>query len=504
MKRNIIITIISCTAWMHSVLAQSAGDAMLFSRHYSGSTARSAGMGGAFGALGGDISVLSANPAGLAVYRASEFTFTPGLNFTNTRAEHDSRTFNEKKANFIVNNIGYVYTKNFYQEKGFQNISFGVAYNRLSDFYSDTYVKRPAATSSLLDEFVFYANGYDDKNIPLPENKLNAFYEGLAWNTYALDFDKNNNVYFSDYNDFGYGQPLYRSMSTRGGIGEYDFSIGANFNHTLFLGASLGIQNIYYQEYYYHEETPDFHYMNSFNFREEYSVNGWGVNFKAGVIYRPIQLFRLGVAIHTPNYFKMIPYQFTRMDTYWNNSPPDSDGEKYYQAEAENDSPDKYILRTPWQYSVSAATVIGKLGMLNVDIEVIDYSNSSISPKSTYDIENDEISAILKTSVNVKTGAEFRLGPVYLRGGVGYYGNPYNKNQFDSDIRSMLKSTLSYSGGIGYRFRDFYMDVAYSFMKHPERISNMYLSYDDTTEWYEQAKLRTNSGKFVLTFGFRF
>ena len=63
---------------------------------------------------------------------------------------------------------------------------------------------------------------------------------------------------------------------------------------------------------------------------------------------------------------------------------------------------------------------------------------------------------------------------------------------------------MTYSGGIGFRARDFYMDAAYTFTKHPERINNLYLSYDATTEWYEQAKLQTNNGKFILTFGFRF
>ena len=499
MKRFIMIAI-TCASWIN-ISAQSANDVMMFSQHYSGGTARSAGMGGAFGALGGDLSVLSANPAGLAVYRGSELTITPALVFTNTRSEYDNRTFKDNSTHLIFNNIGYVYTKNLYNEKGFQSINFGIAYNRLGDLYSKAYIKRQQATSSLLDEFVYYA--YDDFGNPLPENQLNALYEGVAWETYAINFDKNNNEYYSNYTNNGYGQPLYRSMTTGGGIGEFDFSMGANFNNKLFLGATLGIQSIYFKDSYYHEESPLISDMDAFEFKDTYTVDGVGINFKAGLIYRPIQMLRLGAAIHTPTHLRMKPYQLTRMDTYWNTSPDDNGG-KYFFAEADTDPSEHYRMRTPWRYIFSAATVLGNFGMWDVDLEIVDYSSSSIAPKSTYDIENGDISKDLKTALNLKTGVEFRLGPVFLRGGLGYYGNPYNKNQFASDLKKTLKATMCYSGGIGFRNRDFYMDAAYSFIKHPERLNRLYLSYDDRGDWDEIATLQTKTGKFVVTFGFKF
>jgi hypothetical protein len=490
--------------WTIQIMAQNAGDAMMFSRYYSGGTARSAGMSGAFGALGGDLSVLSANPAGLAVYRGSEFTFTPGFIFTNTNAKYAGNTFNDRNTHVIINNIGYVYTKNLYNEKGLQTINLGIAYNRLSDFKYDTYIRREAATSSLLDEFTYYANGLDRNGIPVNDNDLHPFYEGLAYDAYAIDWDDTNHEYYSDYNTHGYGQTLYRSMSARGRIGEYDFSIGLNVNHQLFFGATLGLQDIYYKEYYFHEERPGFEYMNYFSFSDEYTVNGWGMNVKAGVIYRPVQELRIGAAIHSPTYlWRMKPYQLTGMETSWNRSPAD-DGTRNFYYETESDPSEKYRMTTPWRYSLSAATVIGRFAMVDVDLEMVNYSGSSITPKSTYDIENEDISKILKTAVNLKSGAEFRLGPVFLRGGVAYYGNPYNKDEFDADIKKTLKGTMSYSGGIGFRHRDFYMDAAYSFTKYPEKMNNLYLSYNATEAWYEQAKLQTNTGKFLLTFGFRF
>ena len=508
MKRKMIISVILCAAWISSVIAQSAGDALLFSQYHSGGTARSASMSGAFGALGGDISAMSFNPAGLAVYRGSELTFTPALNFASTDADIVDRVFNDKSARFMINNLGYVYTKNMYNEKGLQSVNFGIAFNRLSNFNSKAYIRRDAASSSMLDEFVFFENGYNKfYGIPARSEYLKPFYEGLAYDMYAIDRDSNGD-YFSDYSDFGYGQPMYRSMNTRMDVAEYDFSIGLNFDHSLFFGATLGLQDVYYKEYFFHEEKPGFEFMRDFNFSDEYTISGVGLNFKTGVIWRPIHILRVGAAVHTPTHLWLKPYLLTGMEVNWNKYPPTDDGnDPYPYLETESDPNDparKYRVTTPWRYSVSVATVLGTRGMVDVDVEMVNYSNSNIFPKSNYEVENDDISAIMKTAVNVKGGGEVRLGPIFLRGGIAYYGNPYNKNQFDDVIRKTLKSTMSYSAGVGFRNRDFYMDAAYIYMKHPARINNLYLSYDDDMAWYEWAKMQTTSNKVVLTFGFKF
>ena len=491
MKKYIII-IVSCVSLSGTALAQNAHDALLFSRHYAGGTARSAGMSGAFGALGGDVSALSTNPAGLAVYRGTEFTFTPALNIASTNANYDGVRFRDNDTRFIFNSIGYVFTRNRHNETGLMSINFGFAYNRLSDFNSAGYVRKQSASSSLLDEFVLHANR---------NNGLNPFYEGLAWDVNAIWDD--DGEFIHDYILEGrYGQPLFRSMSYRGGIGEYGFSMGLNFNHNLYFGATLGIQELSYRERFIHEESPGsgFEFLNNFRFSDEYTVNGWGLNFKAGVIYRPIQMLRLGAAVHTPTRLWLRPYHLTSMGTTFNKSPLD-DGTRRFYYETESDPSERYQLTTPWRFNFSAATVIGSVGIVSVDVEYVDYKKNIITPRRDYDFENAEITVLLRPAVNVKTGAEFRLGPLFLRGGMAIYGNPYNKNQFDADIQKTLTSTISYSAGIGFRNRDFYIDVAYSFMKQPERIINLY-EFDHN--WFEYARIRTNNNKALVTFGFRF
>ncbi|MCK5442762.1 MAG: UPF0164 family protein, partial [Maribacter sp.] len=54
--------------------AQNIHDILRYSSENLQGTARFQGMGGAFGALGGDLSALNANPAGSAVFNNSLFT----------------------------------------------------------------------------------------------------------------------------------------------------------------------------------------------------------------------------------------------------------------------------------------------------------------------------------------------------------------------------------------------------------------------------------------------
>ena len=505
MKRNIITIIILCAALTHQVVAQKASDALLLSQYYSGSTARSAGMGGAFGALGGDISVLSTNPAGLAVYRGAEFTITPALNFTSTDALLDQTTFNEKYTRFIFNNIGYAYTCHIINDKGLKNINFGLAYNRLSDFNGKAFIRTQNAGSSMLDGFVWNAN-HGNNGLPLKTNQLDDFYEGLAYDQYAIDEDPDfPGYYWNPYIAEGdqYNQPMKRSMYTKGGIGEYIFSIGANFNHTLFFGATFGIQDIFYEESYFHDESPDFAHFQYFNFSQDFSIKGVGLNFKTGLIYRPVQMLRLGVAVHTPTHHWLRPYLLTGIETHFGIPPGDETKTKFFHEVESDPSLKRFEIATPWRYLFSAATVLNNFGMMNVEVEYVDYSTCRVMPSVDYSDETNYAAEAFKSNVNVKGGAEFRLGSLYLRGGIAYYGSPHKKDYLPEFSKS-YQGMMSYSGGVGYRASGFYMDAAYTFMKFPQRETVLYQSYDDLGLFNVVSPMSTASGKFVLTFGFRF
>ena len=53
-------------------------DATKMMRQDLGGTARSLGVGGAYSTVGADMSSITSNPAGIALYRSHEFAFTAG------------------------------------------------------------------------------------------------------------------------------------------------------------------------------------------------------------------------------------------------------------------------------------------------------------------------------------------------------------------------------------------------------------------------------------------
>ena len=108
MKKIIVIAIAAFVASV-SVSAQTVQDAVRYSTlSYVGSTARSAGMAGAFGALGGDFLSLATNPAGIAVYRSGELSFTPSVYNANTSSEFLGNKTSESASKFNIGNIGLV------------------------------------------------------------------------------------------------------------------------------------------------------------------------------------------------------------------------------------------------------------------------------------------------------------------------------------------------------------------------------------------------------------
>src|SRR5277367_4559553 len=67
-------------------------DALRYSQDILGGTARFAAMGGAFCAVGGDLSTLSYNPGGIAVFTKNQLEITPGLTLQSTNANYNGQS----------------------------------------------------------------------------------------------------------------------------------------------------------------------------------------------------------------------------------------------------------------------------------------------------------------------------------------------------------------------------------------------------------------------------
>ena len=164
MKR-IIYILFSLFICVAPLLAQSEIDALRFSREDLHGTARAMSMGGAFGALGGDLTGVSINPAGIAVYRSSEVSGT--MNWMKEGSKvGDIKT---NKTTFNLDNIGFV---GYFPLRNdvMPLINFGFSYNRLKSFDKKT-SGMGDAHGTLLD-YIYndYLDNLDNGNIRDPED----------------------------------------------------------------------------------------------------------------------------------------------------------------------------------------------------------------------------------------------------------------------------------------------------------------------------------------------
>lgn len=478
--RNKFIIISVLSFFSIPIFSQSDADAIRFSQNYSGGTSRSLGLSGAFGALGGDPSSLSINPAGIGVYRASEFTFTTGINVDNVKSTYANNKFENDKYKMNISNLAYVYTFNTNKNTGWVSASFGIAYNRLAEFNRNASIRGVNMNSSLLDEFAYNSNN----------NNGSEFYEDVAWEGDVLLLDENTDTYHSDFTGTSYGITQKKNINTKGGIGEYDFSFGANFGHFLYLGATVGVQNISYEELKEHTEIDANNvspYLDSYSFAEHFNAYGSGVNFKIGAIVKPVDFLRLGAAIHTPTFYNLSSEFYTSINSHFEQGTPLDMNSRSAMIDTE------YDFRTPFKAIGSLALVFDKYGLFSLDYEFIDYTNARFkSDDVDYDIENSAIDEYYKSTSNIKAGLEGRFGPITARVGYAFYGSPYkdDNNQINKDY-----SYQSYSAGLGVRGKSVFFDLAYVLSQSEEE----HRLYGNNI-----AKLDNSQTKIMATLGFRF
>lgn len=474
-----------------TVKAQNEVDALRYSQNYFGGTARSMAMGGAFGALGGDLSAISYNPAGIAIYRSNEFSFSPTMYVGETDAGYFGSTFSDTKYNFNFNSIGFVgtYTANDFVHQtednqiGWMNTNIAVGYNRLNNFHRNILIEGTNPQSSLVDVFL------EEAIATGAQVDEYGGAEGYADLIYDSDFNDDIVTWTSDFEGTAYGQTQSKSIRSKGSMGEYFVAFGANYSHKLYFGGSIGIQTLRYEENSDHEESDPndvISNFNSMNYHEHLEARGSGFNFKFGVLYRPIDLLRVGMAIHTPTFFNIEEeYSYNIESNIEYSDGPATNN--YYSPINTFD----YELQTPFKALGSLGFVIGKYGILSVDYEFVDYSTARLrSDTYAFNDENKKVDIKYTATSNIRVGGEFRNGPFRLRAGYGLYGSPYASNEPNSDA-----VYTTYSGGFGIKDEGFFFDVAFVHSTFNEK----YFMYGT-----EEATLDKTSNKVVATVGFRF
>ena len=88
MKKIITLATLGLMITAAPIVAQTVYDAAKITNKDLNGTARFVGMGGAMGALGGDISTLGTNPAGIGIYRSNDAMVSFGLSAYGTESNY--------------------------------------------------------------------------------------------------------------------------------------------------------------------------------------------------------------------------------------------------------------------------------------------------------------------------------------------------------------------------------------------------------------------------------
>lgn len=512
MKKYMLTVLIALS--VNIAFAQDFFDALRYSQTELGGSARSISMGGAFGALGGDFVSASINPAGLGLYRSSEFSLSPTLNYNNVSSNYLGNTVSDYKYNFNVNNLSYVVNWKSGIEEEITSFTFGIGYNRLKNFNSNMYIQGDNAKSSLLDYFTSWANDYASKisfdNVTDYNSFLNdevapnlyEYEEQLAWNANLLPFDTVSNTYWNDINNAGYGQSQEKTVNKTGRIDEYLLSMGINFNHRFYVGASLGIQDVYYKETYDFSEwdqQDNIDYFNNYLFNQSETTSGWGVNFKLGAIWRPVKSLRLGAAIHTPTFYSLD----MEYDSYINSQ---DDNMNEVESWPLNLGLSSFKLETPVKIIVSGAYSIMDKALVSIDYEYMNYSTSKLRNQDNENGDfidvNSDINDYMLATGNLHIGAEYRVTPNFsVRSGYIMYGNPWVKQLDNLSFTSSEDVSNSVSFGFGYRHQRSFVDFAYRINNY-KYAHEVHYSFDNNG--YNIADIKEMNQQATITFGFRF
>lgn len=492
-------------------------DALLFGQTNTlhGSTARMQGIGGAQVALGGDLSSISSNPAGLGFFNKGVFVITPSLDFTTADSEFtipdqsfaqgQNESFNN---NFSIANIGTVinFTNGDYSSAKFKGGSLGISLSRSNSFHLEKSYSGVNDHNSIIDSFLNNAG-------QIQPNDLGGLETG-AYDQYLINPSYDGNDDFVGYDSFVLGYPV-QSESIRETGSHYQLNIawGGNYDDIFYFGGGMGVQMLNYKmERGYSESdfvtfdndgtgSPD-EFLNGLTIDDELSVRGAGINFNMGAIIRPIDFITLGVNYTSPTFMSLDEEGFYDLSANWKSgttiTETDDDGNETI-VELSDINPyesdlfvSEYSLRTPSKLAVGAAIFVGKNGFLTGDVEFADYANSNLKSSDFLEsADNNVIEDIYTSTVNVKVGGEYRFDIFRLRAGYAIFPSPYK----DTDLQERTNLTF----GFGYRTSDYFLDFS---VVNSERKA-LYSSYEvDSNQPIIATDIKNTS--VALTFGLTF
>ena len=541
-------------------IAQTQYDAARIMDADPNGTARFVGMGGAMSALGGDMSTMGTNPAGIGLYRSNDFSGTISLNNTQVKSDFAGVTGKTDRSRMSFDQLGVVFSNKIGNETSVRYVNVGINFHKQRNFSRKMAMYGNLMGMSLTDQIANMTNHDPSGNYnPLPlgdyykiYNELGGNYYGEAWSDVSwlgvlgiqggligpqigsepaegdeplvdgagnpITDDYGNPLYeYKHYIGMPGYETEYRSRET-GGVNQVDINLSTNVDDRIYLGFTLGFHDVNYKRSSAYSEWGEFDGQpTDFTLSNDFITEGTGVDAKLGVIFRPFEesAFRMGLAIHTPTLYTLSDRHWASLSSSLDNYHGETDVAQF-----------NYQLLTPWKFNLSLGHTFGTSVALGAEYEYTDYSSAELRYEDGFEMEaeSDWMDEDLKGVHTVRVGAEVKLVPEFsLRAGYNYTSAAFNKSAYkwlypnttytDAEYENMMGRS-TYTLGMGFRTGQLYVDAAFLYMQQKSEFypfdsqfsyEDAMVAYPTTTDGLLPAtKLNNERMQLLLTVGCRF
>lgn len=503
-------------------------------------TARFVGMGGAMGALGADISVISSNPAGIGMFTKNNISLTAGASWLGNNSARGMA-----KGTFAqFDQVGVV--TSFKLPGRVSNLNFGFNYQKKAS-YDNSFFGETLTAASWADQLDALAQeAWDNRNYLYSDdetyyNTLYGLANGCGVFPWLMKDNSRTNIAKNP------SDPSSTLQVTRGSLNAYEFNLSMNLADQFFFGLTVGVDNVDWRRGtdYWEQRTGTNGTIHDFGYRNEQIVTGNGYNLKFGAIVRPFDAstFRVGLTVESPTWYSLKYVDDQILTTKYRYD--ENKKEYVYESAQDKYNPhsvyslsDSYInyleyhLTTPWKVRAQIGSTVGTRFAWGMEYEFANYPGTTMKYPSRYGGYNyadegfmDMTKEILKAQHTVRAGLELKpISSVSLRAGYNFITSSTSQNgewdPFFSDDALAYPTGVDYMNlsdvhiatlGVGYRYKWLYADISYKYRYQRgdyyafnQAYSQALLGVDSNTSIMDPIAVNLDRHSIMATIGARF
>lgn len=464
-KKKLILLSLGILPLQSVLIAQTVNSAVEATMYDVIGSGRYVSMGGAFTAVGGDLSAIKINPAAAGMKKTDEYAVSADFSMYQFESTANGASQKANMNRFSIPDFTYVSVQPT-NDLHWKAMNFSLGFQRLNNLNSSVNFSGKGRFKSYINTLRDDAQTLSDQGYTFAENSI--VYQ--AYQTVMIDKDEKGNYYSMLEQD---GQEFSYEYESTGKIYEMFLSVSSAYQNKLFVGATLAFPiynqstSSYLREYNFLYPKTDLTLngvptqLVSAHFQQDHNVTGSGVVGKFGLIYRVDKNIRLGASYHTPTYYNLEDNFSYETTAYFKN---------YATQRIEYGGGALFNMITPAHYNLGFAYIFGKKGLLSVDynytnisgteyiVPTTDINYNYFNGDKTLDGDrgiNDLIREDFKGSHTIKVGGELNAKPMRFRAGAAIQTSPYNSG-------NSLQS-VTVSGGMGYSKKEFFIDFGASY-----------------------------------------